>query len=113
MTRLKMIKTTSKNKKKLVKLSKRSPSGENSTPVFTIKTEITSKDHLNKPQIKLESLKKPLMTTFFKSEAAKNTDSTSMKKSTPKLDNFELSLEIKKRKKQAESDLLLDLNFHI
>ena len=87
---------------------KKSPSGENSTQDFMIKMAITSKDPSNKLQMKLESLKKPLTTTSFKSEAGKNTDSISTKKSTPKLDNLGPLSEIRKRKKLEESDLFMD-----
>ena len=110
----KMRRTTSRRKKRLVRLFKKWPFGENFILGSMMKMAITYKGPLRLPPIKLELLKKPLMTTCFKSEAARNMDLILIKKSILKLANFEPLFEIKKRKKLAESDLLLcSYFFHI
>jgi hypothetical protein len=109
-----MRRTTSKRKKKSVKLLKKLRFGESFTLGSMMKTGITYKGLLRLLLMKLELLKKPLTTICFKSEAVKNMDSILMKKSMLKLVNLEHLFEIKKRKKLEESDMqLCSYFFHI
>jgi len=66
MNKLKMIKITNKNKRKLVRLFKKSLFGENSILDFMIKMVIIFKDPYSKLHLRSESLRKHLMIIYFK-----------------------------------------------
>jgi hypothetical protein len=66
MNKLKMIKIIKKNKRKLAKLFKKLPFGENFIQDFMIKMEIIFKDPYSKLHLKSELLRKHLMIIYFK-----------------------------------------------
>lgn len=106
MTRLKMTKIINKNKRKLEKLFKKLPFGENSTLASMIKMEIIFNVLYKLQLMRLVLPKKLLMIIYFKLEMVKNMDLTLMKKLIVKLENLELLLEIKRKKKLEENDFL-------
>lgn len=106
MTRLKMTKIINKNKRKLEKLFKKLPFGENSTLASMIKMEIIFNVLYKLQLMRLVLLKKLLMIIYFKLEMVKNMGLTLMKKLIVKLENLELLLEIKRKKKLEENDFL-------
>ena len=106
MMRLKMIKITNKNKRKLEKLLKKLPFGENSTLGFMIKMEIIFNVHYKLLLMKLVLLKKLLMIICFKLEMVKSMDLTLMKKLIVKLENLEPLLETKRKRKLEANDFL-------
>lgn len=106
MTRLKMTKIINKNKRKLEKLFKKLPFGENSTLGSMIKMEIIFNVLYKLQLMRLVLLKKLLMIIYFKLEMVKNMGLTLMKKLIVKLENLELLLEIKRKKKLEENDFL-------
>ena len=82
-----MTKIINKNKRKLEKLLKKLPFGENSTLGSMIKMEIIFNVHYKLQLMRLVLPKKLLMIIYFKLEMVKNMDLTLMKKLIVKLDN--------------------------